>query len=234
MARRKTQFRGPQEPEEIIGAVQRALNYLNPYLKVLIVGGVALIVVLAALGGYNYLQQSREARAQAALDKTRPQLSQPDQAEEALTALTNLIYEYPSTRAAQMARLFKAHLLFQTKKYADAAKTYEEVRTTLGTGDPYAWSPFITESLSYCYEAQGDFAKAAETLKPLADRTSGGYQAILLAHLAMLEDKAGNSKEAALIWERLLSQTHTPALKSFWKEKLAAAQATPGKTPGKN
>jgi tetratricopeptide (TPR) repeat protein len=234
MARRKTQFRGPQDSEEIIGAFQGALNYLKPYLKWLIAGVVTLVVVLGVLSGYRFLEQSREARAQAALDKTRPQLSQPEQAEAALTALDALIKEYPSTQAAQMARLFKAHILFQTKKYADAAKTYEEARSTLGSGDPYAWSPFVTESLSYCYEAQGDYVKAAQTLKPLVDRTSGGYQAIILAHLALLEDKAGNPKEAALIWERLLSQTHTPALKSYWKEKLAAAQAAPGKTPAKN
>jgi predicted negative regulator of RcsB-dependent stress response len=234
MARRKPQLRGPQEPEEILGAAQQALDYLKPYLKWLITGAVTLAVVLLAWSGYTYVQNSREAQAQAALDKTRPKLSQPDQAEAAIAALNTLIQDYPATRAAQMARLFKAHLLYQTKKYADAARTYEEVRSALGHNDPYAWSPFVTDSLSHCYEAQGDYAKAAQTLKPLVDQISGSYQAIVLAHLALLYDKAGNHKEAADIWERVLSQAHNPALISYWKEKLAADKAEPEKTPGKN
>ena len=234
MARRKPQFRGSQEPEEILGAAQQALNYLKPHLKWLIMGAATLAVVLVAWSSYAYVQHSREVRAQAALDKARPKLSQPDQAEGAIAALNTLIQDYPATRAAQMARLFKAHLLFQTKKFADAARTYEEVRSALGNTDPYAWSPFVTESLSYCYEAQGDYAKAAQTLKPLVDQTGGSYQAVLLAHLALLYDKAGNRQEAADLWQRLLSQSHNPALASYWKEKLAADKAEPEKTPGKN
>jgi len=207
---------------------------VRPYLKWLIAGAVTLAVGLVAWSGYAYLQHSRETQAQAVLDKARPKFSQPGQAEEAIAALNALIQDYPSSRAAQMARLFKAHLLYQTKKYADAARTYEEARSFLGLKDPYAWGPFVTESLSYCYEAQGDYAKAAQTLKPLVDQASGSYQAILLAHLALLYDQAGNRQEARDIWQRLLSSTYNPVLLSYWKEKLAADKGTAEKTPGKN
>ena len=233
MSRRKPQFRGPREPEEILGAAQQALDYVRPYLKWLILGGVALAVILLAWSGYAYFQHSREVQAQAALEKARPELSQPDQAEAAIKSLTTLIQDYPSTHAAQMARLFKAHLLYQTKKYADAAKIYVELRSSSGT-DPYAWSPFVTESLSYCYEAQGDYAKAAQTLKPLVDRALGSYQTILLAHLASLYDKAGDHKEAKDAWQRLLTQSQNPALVSYWKERLAEDKAGPKKTTGEN
>jgi predicted negative regulator of RcsB-dependent stress response len=232
MSRRKPQFRGAKEPEELLGAAQEALDYIRPYLKWLIIGGVTLAVVLVGWGGYSYFRHSREARAQAALEKVRPELSQPDQAEAAIKALTTLIQDYPSTRAAQIARLFEAHLLYQTKKYADAARLYEEMRAAAGSQDPYAWSPFVTESLSYCYEAQGDYAKATQILNPLVDKTLGNYQTVLLAHLALLYDKAGDHKEAADAWQRLLTQSHNPALLSFWKEKLVEDKAGP-KT-GKN
>ena len=181
MARKKPLSRGPRESEEIIGAARQALDYLRPYLPWIIGGVVALVVVLIAWSGYAYLQSSREARAQAALDKARPMLSQPEEAAGALAALDPIIKDYPSTRAALMARLFKADLLYQTKKYAEAAKEYEAVRASLGSDDPYAWSPFVTASLSYCYEAQGEYAKAAQTLKPVADEARGSYQSLVLA-----------------------------------------------------
>jgi predicted negative regulator of RcsB-dependent stress response len=226
MARRKPRRRGPQEPEEILGAAQQTLEYIRPYLKWLISAGVILVLGFLGWSGYTYLQHSREASAQAALEQVRPQLNQPDQAPEAIKNLDALIRQYPSTKAAQMARLFKGHLLYQTEKYADAAKTYEELRSALRNQEPYGWEPFVTESLSYCYEAQGDYAKAAQTLKSLVDRVDGNYQTVLLSRLALLYDKAGNRPEADMVYQRLLSQTKNPALASYWKERLASA---PGK-----
>ena len=218
MAKRKPRRRGLQEPEEILSVFQQSLNYIRPYLKWLILGGVILILGLLGWSGYSYLQHSRESRAQAALEQVRPQLSQPDQAASAIKALDVLIRDYPATRAAQMGRLYKGHLLYQTGKYADAARTYEELRSALGNQDPYGWSRFVTENLSYCYEAQGDYAKAAQILKPLVDQASGNYQSVLLARLAFLYDQAGNREEARSVWQRLLSQTKNPALISYWKE----------------
>ncbi|MFZ2089176.1 MAG: tetratricopeptide repeat protein [Desulfobaccales bacterium] len=236
MSRRKPQIRGPRESEEILSAAQKGLSYVKPYAQWLIMGGVILIVALLAWSGYSFFQHSREARAQAALDKARPNLSQPDKAEDALKTLNTVIQDYPSTRAALMARLYKGHLLYQTQKYAEAATAYEEALSTSGNEDLYGWNPMVTESLSYCYEAQGEFGKAAQTLKPLVDMSSGNYQTVLQERLALLYDKAGKKKEAEDIWQRLLISAHNPALLSYWKEKLAASQqkAEPEKDTGKN
>jgi predicted negative regulator of RcsB-dependent stress response len=232
MSRRKPQFRGAKDSEELLGAAQQALDYVRPYLKWLLLAGAALAVVLLIWGGYSYFQHNREVQAQAALQKVRPELTRPDQEEAAIKSLTTLIQQYPSTQAAQMAMAFKAHLLYQTKKYAEAAKIYEELRSSAGK-DSYAWSPFVTESLAYCYEAQGEYAKAAQTLKPLVDQALGSYQTMLLTHLALLYDKAGEHKLAADSWQRLITQTSDPALASYWKERLAENKAG-AKDTGKN
>jgi predicted negative regulator of RcsB-dependent stress response len=233
MSRRRPQFRGAREPEELLGAAQQALDYVRPYLMWIIFGCVALAAVLLIWGGYSYFQHSREVKAQAALQKVRPELNRPDQAEAAIKSLTGVIQQYPSTQAARMALAFKAHLLYQTKKYAEAAKLYEELRSSSGT-DSYAWSPFVTESLAYCYEAQGEYAQAAKTLKPLVDNALGSYQTMLLSHLALLYDKAGEHKLAADAWQRLMTQTRDPALISYWKERLAEDKAGTKESTGKN
>jgi predicted negative regulator of RcsB-dependent stress response len=234
MARKKPLSRAPKEPEEILSAAQQVLEYVKPYLKWLITGGVILVLVLAGWSGYSYWQYNREVRAQAALDAARPQLSRPDKAEEALKSLDALIQNYPSTRAAQMAKVFKGHLLYQTQKYIEAAKIYEELRSAAASLRDYGWNPLVTESLSYCYEAQGDYAKAAQTLKPVLDQAGGNFQTVLLARLAMLADKAGNQEEAKNAWQKLLSQAQNPALVSYWKERLAESQDTakPGDASG--
>jgi predicted negative regulator of RcsB-dependent stress response len=224
MAKKKPRRRAPQDPEEILSAAQQTLDYVRPYLKWLTTGGVILALGIIVWIGSGYLQHSRESRAQAALEQVRPQLSQPDQSEEAIKSLDALIRNYPATKAALMGRMFKGHLLYQDKKYADAAKTYEELQSALKNHEPYGWNPFVTESLSYCYEARGDYANAAQTLKPLVDRVGGHYQTVLLSRLALLYDKAGNRPEAEKAWQRLLSQEKNPALASYWKERLARSQ----------
>ena len=230
MARKKPRSRVPQEPEEILGLAQRSLDLVRPYLKWIIAGGVALALALLGWSGYSYLKHSRETQARAALDQVRPRLSQPEQAEEAIKSQATLIQNYPATNAAQLARLFKAHLLYQTKKFAEATQMYEDLRASLKSGDPYGWGQFVTESLSYCYEAQGNWARAAQVLMPLVDQTSGNYQTVLLARLALLYDKAGDHKEASQTWQRLVKQAKNPALVSYWKERLAGIRAEPPKT----
>lgn len=235
MAKKKALSRAPKEPEEILSAAQQVLEYVRPYLKWLITGVVIVVLTLAGWSGYSYWLYNREVNAQVALDKARPQLSRPEKAEDALKSLNAIIQQYPSTRAAQMARVFRGHLLFQTKKYADAAKTYEELQSAAATLRDYGWNPLVTESLSYCYEAQGDYAKAAQTLKPLLDQADGNFQTVLLARLALLADKAGNQEEARTAWEKLVSQARNPALLSYWKGRLAESQnpAPPGDASGK-
>ena len=233
MARRKPRRRAPQEPDEFLGMAQQTLDKYRPYLKWLIAGGAVVALVILGWFGTAYLKQSRESRAQATLEKVWPQLSQPDQTDAALQGLDALIQQYPSTNAALMARMFKAHLLYQTEKYADAAKTYKELQTALRGNDPYGWSPFVTESLSYCYEAQGDYAKAAETLKPLVNQAQGNYQTLLLSRLAVLYDKAGNRQQAEDAWQRLLTQVKNPALASYWKERLASSESQGQQAPKK-
>ncbi len=229
MARKKPRRQVPQDTEEILSLAQSSLDVIRPYLKWLITGSVTLALVLLGWGGYSYLKHSRETRAQAALDQMRPRLSQPEQAAEAIKALNTLIQDYPSTNAAEIARLFKAHLLYQTKKFPEATRMYEELRASLGNNDPHGWGRFVAESLSYCYEAQGEWARAAQVLKPLAAQARGNYQTVLLARLGMLYDKAGNHQEASQTWQQLLKQTQNPALVSYWKERLAGVGAEPPK-----
>jgi hypothetical protein len=55
-----------------------------------------------------------------------------------------------------------------------------------------------------------------------------------LSHLALLYDKAGERKLAADAWQRLMTQSHDPALVSYWKEKLAEDKAGTKSPTGKN
>ncbi len=208
-------------PEEMLTWAQLWLGRLKPYTKWLVVGLVVIAVGLGAWGINARLQAGKEEKAAAALAQLTPKVSleAPDAA--AAQALERFVKEYAGTRAAREAQLMRANLLFHLKQYGQAATAYEAL---LDGRDP-SWDLLVTESLSYCYEGMGNFKKAAAVLKPVVEKASGPLQGEEMRRLALLYDRAQEPKEAAVYWRKLLEKPPEAALKPYFQEKLAAAEA---------
>jgi len=208
-------------PEEVLNLAQRLLERVKPYAKWLVLAGVVIAVGLGAWGVTARMQASRQEKAAAALASVTPKadLNAPDAA--AAKALEKFVNEYAGTRAARDAQLMRANLLYGLGQYAEAAKAYESL---LDGRDP-GWDTLVNESLSYCYEGMGNFKKAAEVLKPVAEQSSGPLKSEVMRRLAMLYEQAKEPKEAAAYWNKLLEQPPDPALVPYLREKLAAAEA---------
>jgi predicted negative regulator of RcsB-dependent stress response len=215
-----------EQPPEIFSLQLRLLQYLKDYWKWVTAGLVVVFLGVAAWGVMAQLQARRVEQAGAAMARITPLLSKPETAGEALKALDQIIKDYPGAPTAREAAALRAHLLYQTGKYEDAAKAYEALRS----GAAASWNPLIAESLSYCYEAQGDFRKAAKALQPEADKASAPLQNEIYRRLAMLLEKSGEMQEAAQYWRKLVDKPPDPALLPYFKEKLAAAEAASQKS----
>jgi predicted negative regulator of RcsB-dependent stress response len=208
-------------PEEVLNLAQRLLERVKPYAKWLVLAGVVIAVGLGAWGVTARMQESRQEKAAAALAQVTPtaDLKAPDAA--AAKALEKFVNEYAGTRAARDAQLMRANLLYGLGQYAEAAKAYE----SLLDGREPGWDTLVNESLSYCYEGMGNFKKAAEVLKPVAEQSSDPLKSEVMRRLAMLYEQAKEPKEAAAYWAKLLDRPPDPALVPYLREKLAAAEA---------
>ena len=208
-------------PEEVYTLAQRLWAPVRPYAKWLGLAGIVIALGLGAWGVNAKLQERREEKAVAALALVTPKadLKAPNVA--AAQALEKFIKEYAGTRAAREAQLSRANLLYRLKQYDAAANAYASL---LDGRDP-GWDTLVNESLSYCYEGMGDFKKAAEALKPVAEQTSGPLQKEVMRRLAMLFEQAKEPKEAAVNWRKLLDQPPTAAMVPYLQERLAAAEA---------
>ena len=112
---------------------------------------------------WGYLQKrqvDRQEKAaelyQAAVGQKKPDIP------VMLKELQTIIQDYPGTGGALQSRLLTANLLFQEKKYSEAAAAFE----ALGQEAPDL-KVLVAENLSYCYEAQKEYPKAAAVLDPL-------------------------------------------------------------------
>ncbi len=217
-ARRKSVL---EDPEEVLNLAQRLLERVKQQWKWLALGLVVVAIALAAWFINVRMQERREVQAAAALAQVRPKLAAPEANAEAAKALEQVTRDHAGTLGARDAQLLRANLLYKMKNYADAAKGYE---TLLKGGDP-GWDTLINESLSYCYEGLGDFKKAAAILKGVVEETSANLKGEETQRLALLLEQAGDYKEAAVYWKKLLDEGGNPALLPYLKEKLAAAEA---------
>jgi tetratricopeptide (TPR) repeat protein len=214
----------PLKQDEMLTLAQRGLDYLQLYRKWLIVGLAGLALLLVGTGIAKYWQQSRRDASAAALAEVRPQLERPEEAEKALPALERLVKQYGSTPAAREAALQRAHLLYQLEKYDEAAAAYKGMLRDPVIQRDAPLRTLITESLSYCYEGLGNYAEAADVLKPLAEQSPMVLQGELTRRLAWLYEQGGRHQEAHKYWQKLLENPPNPAMVPYLKEKLAAAQ----------
>jgi predicted negative regulator of RcsB-dependent stress response len=215
-----------EQPPEIFSLQLRLLQYLKDNWKWFAAGLALLFIALAVFGVRVQLQVRHQQQAGLAMARVAPLLSKPESAAEALKGLDQILKDYPDSPAAYEAALFRAHLLYQTGDYAAAAKAYEALaQAPKSLGDT-----LVADSLSYCYEALGDFRKAAQTLTPAADKAAAPLQSELYRRLAILLEKAGAPQEAAPYWQKLADKPPDPSLLPYFKEKLAAAEgASPKK-----
>lgn len=217
-ARRKSVL---DNPEEVLTLAQRLLEQAKSYWKWLALGLAVVVIALAGWYINAQMQAHREAQAAAALVQVRPKLAAPGAGAEAAKALEQVVREHPGTKSAREAQLLRANLLYQMKNYAEAAKAYEAL---LPSGDP-DWDALIEESLSYCYEEMGDYKKAAATLKGVEEHISRPVKGEVTQRLALLLEKAGDFKEAAVYWQKLVNQGGNPSVLPYLRERLAAAEA---------
>jgi predicted negative regulator of RcsB-dependent stress response len=209
-----------EQPPEIFSLQLRLLQYLKDNWKIVAAGLAVVFIGLTVWGIMAQVKARRADQAGAAMAKVLPLLSKPETAAQALKGLDQIMKDYPGTPSALEAGMYKAHLLYQTRDYTGAAKAYEALKS----GSASSWDPLITESLSYCYEAQGNYGKAIEALKSVEEKAPAPLQNEIYRRLAMLLEEAGKPQEAAKYWQKLVDKSPDPALLPYFKEKLAAAE----------
>ena len=208
-------------PEEMLTWAQLWLDRVKPYAKWLVLGVVVIAVGLGTWLISDRMQAARDEKAAAALAQVTPKIDLNIPAATAVTDLEKFIQEYPGTRAAREAQLLRANLLYNLQQYNEAAKAYESLSDRR---DP-TWHNLMVESLSYCYEGLGNYKKAAEVLKPIADQTSGPMRTEIIHRLALLYDLAKEPREGAVYWRKLLEKPPDATMGAYIQEKLAAAEA---------
>jgi predicted negative regulator of RcsB-dependent stress response len=208
----------PKDIDEFISFSTKLIEFGKKNLTYIICG---LAVLLIAGAVWGYLQKRQGARQEAAAQLFQAAVSQKKaEIPAVLKELHTIIQDYPGTGGALEARAMSADLLYQEKKYGEAAVAYE----ALGKEAPDI-KILVAENLSYCYEAQKDYKKAAAVLDPLVAKPDLPYRQELQRRQGMLFELAGEPAKALAIYQKMLQESPNDSFAPFLQEKIQVLEA---------
>jgi predicted negative regulator of RcsB-dependent stress response len=208
----------PKETDEFISFSTKLLNFAQRNLTYIIVGLVVLLLAGAVWGYLQKRQFDRQEKAaelyQAAVAQKKPDIP------IVLKELQTIIQDYPGTGGALQARLLTANLLFQEKNYSEAAAAFQ----ALGQETPDL-NLLVAENLSYCYEAQKEYPKAAAVLDPLVTTVDPPYRQELQRRQALLFELAGEPAKALAVYQKMLQDNPSDSFAPYLQEKIKVLEA---------
>ena len=203
------------------------LPWRLPSTRTLVFGGVAVVVAVLLAGGaylWSAARQEQMEQAWAAVSAEAHAATAPDATATARTeagaAVEAFLAQYPSAPDAGEAAYVLGNLRFAAAQYPGARAAYEiagqkatapTIRILARFGSARAW------------EAEGDFARAAESLEALLrdlKPTQFAYEEALF-DLARAQELFGKKEAAAETYRRLLKDV--PAARNAEEAKIRLA-----------
>jgi predicted negative regulator of RcsB-dependent stress response len=208
----------PKETDEFISFSTKLLNFAQRNLTYILVGLVVLLLAGAVWGYLQKRQFDRQEKAaelyQAAVAQKKPDIP------ILLKELHSIIQDYPGTGGALQARLLSANLLFQEKNYSEAAAAFQ----ALGQETP-EMNLLVAENLSYCYEAQKEYPKAAAVLDPLVTTVDPPSRQELQRRQALMFELAGEPAKALAVYQKMLQDNPSDSFAPYLQEKIKVLEA---------
>lgn len=169
-----------------------------------------VIVVVAAIWGWNLYSNSKNTDAQDAIWESELLFDQ-GQYEQALEGFEAVISEYGSTKAGNMAKAYAGLCQKNLSNYDEAIKLLSDY-----SGNDNVVAPAILSALGDCYvnKEDPDNKKGAETFEKAAKAADNAqYSPLYLKKAGLAYEAAGDNASALKAYE---------AIKNNWAETAAA------------
>ncbi|MBI5585082.1 MAG: tetratricopeptide repeat protein [Deltaproteobacteria bacterium] len=204
-----------KKPDEFITTSNRIYAWISQNLQSVILVGVAVILVVAALWGYLAYRSYREAQSQqkyfAAVGLK--------ESEQQITKLKAVTGDFPGTSGSAKAWVSLGHLYFEKKDYPQAIQAYQ---TALNNGRfPQDFQTLIRENLAYALEEKGDLKGAAALFTQILNGTDPLLKENAHLNLARVYQKMNQTKEAKTTLQNFLKAYPNSNYAPMVRDRLA-------------
>ena len=211
------------EPDEFISTTAKVLQFLREHQRKVTLYAIVVVAVAAAgFGGYSYfrweqgkaqvIQQQAFKIYQETSGKTANPEADKENFKKALAKFQEALAVYSWGSVGQVSRIFIAHCLYGMKEYDQAIPAYSQC-----VEGPFR--SFALNGLGYCYEAKGDYAKAAENYQKVAEQNDNLYQEESMLDLARCYEALKQKDKALEVYQKALAKNPKSRMAGFiqWK-----------------
>jgi len=214
-----------KEPDEFITTTGKVIRFFRENQKQVTLGGIILGAVLAAgILGYSYFHWE-EGKA-LAVQQQGLQIYQeafagagnPDKAKETFKKALEKFQEaykiYGRGTVGQISQIYVGNCHYALMEWDAAIQAYAQCLD----------GPFrsvAAQSLGYCYEAKGEFAKALENFQRNADGEAGAYQEEGLLGVARCYEALNQKPKALETYQKALAKNPKSNMVDFLQWKVS-------------
>ncbi len=196
--------------QEVDAAISKSEQFVENNKKTIMYALIGIIVIVAAVWGWNKLSASNNEKAQDEI-WTSQILFEQGQYEQALEGFEALISEYGSTKAGNLA---KAYAGLCNKELGNYAKAIEQLKDFSGNDNVLAPAILAAQGDCLVNQENPDNKKAAELFEKAAKAADNAqYSPLYLKKAGLAYEAAGDNAAALKAYQ---------AIKDNWAETLSA------------
>ena len=217
-----------KEPDEFLTTSAHIIEYTrqNPK-RVLIIGVIVILGVLAAVSFYAYHRQaklaSHELFERALLEYQMLEMSRQaptdEQLDKMLAQFEIIAKEYPSFPGGEMAQLYSGHVLYKKGDFSAALDRYTKMQTSSLVKE--GLGPLILYHTAMTRFALKDYDQAVLIFDQLSKDTNSPYRREAHAAIARIYEASGKNKEAVQAYRQYLKMFPEAPDAAFVKSRIA-------------
>ena len=173
------------------------IKFLRGNAKALQIGGIVVLLLLIAYGGFEFFHNKRHQNSTAFL----AQAVKIQDLQERKAKLQEVVDKYSGTDAGLWARIDLAHLSYDQGQFDDAITFFSQALKKADSDNSAI--PLIEYGLANAYEQKKDFADAKDYFARLAAFKSFEREGSL--GIARIEEKQGDLAAALQSYEKVLT-----------------------------
>jgi tetratricopeptide (TPR) repeat protein len=190
-----------KEPDEFVTWGSKVTNYVLTHIGFIAVGAFLVAAIIVALFLWRQHQVTSEEVAYALLGKGVALYHQNERREEALSAFSQLIKDYPRTKGGQVALLYRGRYYMLRQEYDLAV---EDFQLSLKRSSQPLLRAIALNALGNSYWAKRDYHRAIDYFRQVVASGEGWLKPYALLQIGMCWEKLGEKKKAVETYQESL------------------------------
>lgn len=206
-----------KEPDEFITWGSQAMAYILSHMTYIVLGVLLVAAITAALFLWRQHQAASEETAFTLLGKGIALYQQEEKREEALPIFSDLIKDYPRTRAGKIALLYRGRSSMLKQDYESAIADFELFLKR--SSQPFL-RVIALNALGSSYSARGEYQRAVDRFEQVVAMGDTWLKPYVLVQVGMCWEKLGEKEKAVKAYQESLTLELPPPWGTLAKTRL--------------